>query len=84
MSNNGANGNQYAAQSQLVRVSAGQFKDKFQSKKEVYRFLTHDNGIYLPKYENVTIFHMRDLVAERRSMKSMSSTSRFHSSKVRR
>ena len=55
-----------AAQAQQIRVSAGQFQDKFQSKKEVYRFLTHDNGIYLPKYETVTSFHMRDLVAGKR------------------
>jgi hypothetical protein len=49
-----------------VRVDAQAFAAKYQSKKEVYRFLTHDNGLYLPKYETVTIFHMRDLCAGRR------------------
>jgi hypothetical protein len=49
-----------------VRVDAQAFAAKYQSKKEVYRFLTDDNGLYLPKYETVTIFHMRDLCAGRR------------------
>jgi hypothetical protein len=52
---------------QLVRVDAAAFGSKYQSKPEVYRFLTHDNGIYLPKYDAITIWHMRDLVAGKRS-----------------
>ena len=46
-----------------VFVSAGEFGDKFQSKGEVFKFLTHDCSTYLPGYESVTIFHMRDLVS---------------------
>ena len=48
---------------QKVRVSAGAFGDKFQSKGEVFKFLTHDCSTYLPAYDTVTIYHMRDLVA---------------------
>ena len=40
-------------------------------KKEVYHFLTHENGIYLPKYDTVTVWHMRDLLSsKRRRLKS--------------
>jgi hypothetical protein len=52
---------------QQVSVDASAFGAKFQSKKEVYRFLTHDCGAYLPSYETVTIFHMRDIVAGKRT-----------------
>ena len=48
-------------------VDAGAFGHKFQSKSEVYRFLTHDCGTYLPKYQSCTIYHMRDLVAGRKT-----------------
>jgi hypothetical protein len=47
-------------------VDASAFGSKYQSKPEVYRFLTHDNGFYLPKYDAVTIWHMRDIVARKR------------------
>jgi hypothetical protein len=50
-----------------VSVDAAQFGSKFQSKREVYRFLTHDCGAYLPSYATVTIFHMRDIVAGKRT-----------------
>ena len=34
---------------------------------EVYRFLTNDCRVYLPGYETVTVWHMRDIVANKRS-----------------
>ena len=49
-----------------VSVDAATFAAKFQSKREVYRFLTHDCSVYLSSYETMTIFHMRDLAAGRR------------------
>jgi hypothetical protein len=49
-----------------VRLDAAAFGSKFQSKREVYRFLTLECGVYLPSYETVTIFHMRDMVAGKR------------------
>ena len=64
MSHNQANGANLDPQlGQKVRIDAAAFGAKFQSKGEVFRFLTHDCGTYLPSYENVTVFHMRDLVA---------------------
>ena len=49
-----------------MRIDANAFAAKYSSKGEVYKFLTHDCAKYLPDYECVTIFHMRDIVAGRR------------------
>jgi hypothetical protein len=49
-----------------VAISAAEFGAKASSKREVYRFLTHDCGAYLSSYETMTIFHMRDLAAGKR------------------
>ena len=45
------------------------FSAKFRSKREVWNFLTIDVGAYLPPYENVTIYHMRDLVTGKKKSK---------------
>ena len=45
------------------RVSAQTFAAKFKSKKEIYNFLTIDAKAYLPAYETVSIYHMRDIVS---------------------
>ena len=34
----------------------------------MWRFLTSEAGVYLPAYEVVTIYHMRDLVAGKRKL----------------
>ena len=49
-----------------VSVNANSFGAKYQSKREVYRFLSHDVGTYLSTYETMTIFHLRDLMAGKR------------------
>ena len=45
-----------------VSMAAKTFAAKFRSKREVWNFLAVDVGAYLPPYENVTIYHMKDLV----------------------
>ena len=55
-------------QPQMMSVNAASFGAKYASKREVYRFLTSEARVYLPSYDTVTIFHMRDLVAGRRRM----------------
>ena len=50
-----------------VTVNSKAFGAKFQSKREIYRFLTHDCGAYLSSYQTMTIWHMRDLVSGARS-----------------
>ena len=49
-----------------MRVPATAFGAKYASKKEVYRFLTNDVGCYLSNYETMTVWHMRDLCANKR------------------
>ena len=44
-------------------MAAKTFSAKFRSKKEVWNFLAIEVGAYLPPYNNVTIYHMRDLVS---------------------
>ena len=49
----GANGNALGAEGQQpvpVSIDAKAFGAKYQSKREVYRFLTHDCGAYLASY----------------------------------
>lgn len=53
---------------QHVKITAAQFAAKFQDKKEVFRFLSSEVQAYLPGYDNVTIWHLRDLAAGKRTM----------------
>ena len=55
-----------SSSNQKVRITAKQFADKMRSKQEVYHFLTHGMGAYLPAYDNVTVWHMRDLASGKR------------------
>ena len=50
---------------QIVRqqMSAAQFAAKFKSKRECHRFLAVEVGAYIPPLSNVTIYHMKDLIA---------------------
>ena len=44
-------------------VIASSFGAKFSSKGEIWRFLTTEAGIYLPSYDTVTIWHLKDVAA---------------------
>ena len=46
-----------------MRITAAEFAAKYQSKREVYRFLTAEARVYLPSYETVTVWHLRDLAS---------------------
>jgi hypothetical protein len=50
-----------------VPVNPQTFGAKYQTKREVYRFLSHDCGCFLSSYETMTIFHLRDLMAGSRT-----------------
>jgi len=43
-------------------VNAKEFASKFRSKREVYNFLTIDVKAYLPGYETLNLYFLRDLV----------------------
>jgi len=42
-------------------ITTNEFNSKFRSKREVYQFLAFDVGAYLPSFDSVTIWHLRDL-----------------------
>jgi len=51
---------------QVYNITANQFKAKFADKPETYKFLAYEVGAYLPHYDSVTIFHLRDLAGDKR------------------
>ena len=51
-----------ANQQQTVGVSAAAFGAKFRSKRECYNFLTVECHFYLPPYDTLTIYFLKDLV----------------------
>ena len=53
---------------QMTTINAAQFGAKYSTKREVYRFLTSEGLVYLPPYECITVFHMRDICSGKRRM----------------
>ena len=45
-----------------VGVSAASFGAKFRSKRECYNFLTVECKFYLPAYDTLTIYFLKDLI----------------------
>ena len=45
-----------------VGISSKEFASKYRSKREIYNFLAADVGIYLPPFDNVTIYFLKDLM----------------------
>ena len=54
------------------QITAAEFAAKFKSKKEVYQLLTIDVGAYLPPYQLVTIYFLKELIAGRKLCKCRS------------
>ena len=44
-------------------INTKEFGSKYQTKREIYLFFTLNCQAYLPRYENVTIYFLRDLVS---------------------
>ena len=44
-------------------VNIQSFQAKYQSKRECYNFLTVQVEIYLPAYETVTIYFLKDIIS---------------------
>ena len=49
-----------------ITVNAESFGAKYQTKREIWRFLSYECGVYLSSYDTMTIFHLKDLAANRR------------------
>ena len=45
------------------QVTATAFAAKYKSKREVFNFLTMDVKAYLPSYDTVSIYFLKDLVS---------------------
>ena len=52
-----------------VKIQAQAFASKFKSKREIYLLLTVDAKAYLPPYETITIYFLKDLIAGIRKCK---------------
>lgn len=46
----------------MVSISSKQFASKYRSKREIYNFLATDVGIYLPPFENITVYFLKSLM----------------------
>jgi len=46
---------------QIVKIDQKIFSAKYSTKGEVYRFLATEAMIYLPSYDTVTIWHLKEL-----------------------
>ena len=55
------------AQARIVGVSSKEFAAKYRSKKEIFNFLAADVGVYLPPFDNVTIYFLKELMNGQKS-----------------
>ena len=51
------------------QITAAEFAAKYKSKKEVYALLAVDVGAYLPAYQLVTIYFLKDLLSGKKLCK---------------
>ena len=51
-----------------VNVSSKEFAAKYRSKREIFNFMATDVGIYLPPYDNVTIYFLKELMQGKKKM----------------
>ena len=65
----GAQANQIPDGDQIVQISSKEFAAKYRSKREVYNLLAVDVGYYLPSYEQVSIYFLKDIVAKKKKCK---------------
>ena len=52
------------------QISAIEFASKYKSKREVYNFLTLEVKAYLPNYDTITIYFLKDLIYGKKKGKS--------------
>ena len=55
---------------QNPQITAATFASKFNSKREIYMFLTVEVRAYLPAYDTVTIYFLKDLISGAKKCKS--------------
>ena len=52
---------------QFINVST--FAAKYKSKREVYTFLSVDGNVYLPPFDTVTVYFLKDIVSGKKRCK---------------
>lgn len=50
-------------------ISAQAFAAKFKSKREIYTLLTVEAKAYLPNYDSITIYFLKDLICGKKKSK---------------
>ena len=45
---------------QLINVNS--FSAKYRNKREIYTFLTVDGEVYLPPFDTVTVYYLKDII----------------------
>ena len=50
------------------QITAAAFAAKFQSKREVHRFLTSEVRAYLPDCHTMTVWHLRDIAVGKKQL----------------
>ena len=51
-----------------VGVNSKEFSAKYKSKREIYNFLATDVGVFLPPYDNTTIYFLKELMNGKKKM----------------
>ena len=52
-----------------TQISAKEFATKYNSKRECYNFLAVDAGVYLPAYEQISIYFLKDIISGKKKCK---------------
>ena len=55
--------------SNTLSITTSEFAAKFKSKREIYQLLTVDASSYLPNYDSITIYFLKDLIAGNKKCK---------------
>ena len=53
-------------QPRTVGVNSKEFSAKYRSKREIYNFLACEVGVFLPPYDNTTIYFLKELMGGQR------------------
>ena len=43
-------------------VNVASFAAKFRNKREIFTFLTVDAEVYMPPFETVTVYYLKDII----------------------
>ena len=49
-------------------MSSKEFSAKYKSKREIFNFMATDVGVFLPPYDNVTIYFLKELMNGKKKM----------------